>query len=372
VNKTASNNILLIGFSFSMGGTQRMMTNLINEFGERKIPANVFIYNYSKGQPLEDQINADCVKIIRYQKGGGAKHLFRLIKLIKVIRKNKINRIFSFSLQGAYLSIFAEVLLFRKIKLIYRMVSVKNAVNHSEKKIKSKFNKFIFENLLLNAASTIVCQSNSMACDLLEMRNKKLVQKTRVIHNFFSIKNISEKSKIEIDVKDEFLLFVGRLSPEKNIEGIINAYSMIADKITEKLVIIGEGKLKEDLTLQIEKKGLGNKIIMIGNQSNIYKFIAKAKCLILFSTYEGMPNVILEAMACKTGVIVSNFDGYRDIVEDKVTGFVVENRNVPMLSEKIYQMINQNDHREEMQKKAFQFISEMNRNSQEKYLEILQ
>ena len=106
--------------------------------------------------------------------------------------------------------------------------------------------------------------------------------------------------------------------------------------------------------------------------NNIYKYIAKAKCLVLFSTYEGMPNVVLEAMACNTGVIISNFEGYKDIIEDKLTGFVVENRNVPMLSEKIYEMINQNEHREKMQEKAFQFISEMNRNSQEKYIEIMQ
>ena len=355
-----------------MGGTQRMMTNLINEFGERKIPATVFIYNYSKGQPLEGQIIADCVKIIRYQKGDTSKHLFRLIKLIKIIRKNNINRIFSFSLQGAYLSIFARMLLFRNIKIIYRMVSVKNAVNHSGNNMKSKFNNFIFENLLLKAANRIVCQSNSMAGDLLDIGSKKLDKKTRVIHNFFSVTNIREKSKDEIEVKDEFLLFVGRLSPEKNIKNIINAYSMIKDKITEKLVIIGEGALKNNLKKQIVEKGLENKIIMIGNQSNIYKYIAKAKCLVLFSTYEGMPNVVLEAMACNTGVIISNFEGYKDIIEDKLTGFVVENRNVPMLSEKIYEMINQNEHREKMQEKAFQFISEMNRNSQEKYIEIMQ
>ncbi len=76
--------------------------------------------------------------------------------------------------------------------------------------------------------------------------------------------------------------------------------------IDAKLYIIGDGELKSNLEFIIDKLKLKDKVILLGKQSNPYKYLVQADCFVFSSLYEGFPNVLLEALACKLPIISSD------------------------------------------------------------------
>ena len=134
-----------------------------------------------------------------------------------------------------------------------------------------------------------------------------------------------------------------------------------------KLVIIGEGSLRIKIISIIKALGLNDKVVLLGYKKNPYKYLAKAKALILFSRYEGMPNVILESMICKTPVIVSDFEGVEDIVIDKETGYIVQRKNLEQLSKIMLYIIENPNRSRPITENAYKFAKQLSDNSISNY-----
>jgi glycosyltransferase involved in cell wall biosynthesis len=90
------------------------------------------------------------------------------------------------------------------------------------------------------------------------------------------------------------------------------------------LLIIGEGKEEKNIIELISKKGLEDKIRMLGEVDNIHDYYHNIDLLWSFSSSEGLPTVLLESMSSGVPVIASNVVGNRDIIENEVTGFLFE------------------------------------------------
>ena len=134
-----------------------------------------------------------------------------------------------------------------------------------------------------------------------------------------------------------------------------------------KLVIIGEGPLKIKIIRIIKALGLNDKVVLLGYKKNPYKYLAKAKALVLFSRFEGMPNVVLESMICKTPVIVSDFEGVEDIVLDKETGYIVQRKNVEQLSKTMLYIIQNPNLIQPITENAYQFTKQISEKSISNY-----
>ncbi|HET7435649.1 MAG TPA: glycosyltransferase [Thermoanaerobaculia bacterium] len=116
----------------------------------------------------------------------------------------------------------------------------------------------------------------------------------------------------------ELVLYVGRLSPEKNIDLIIDA----ALRTGVKLEIIGSGALEASL----KQRAASGRVSFLGTVSNdqLPAHLARASIFIMASDYEGSPKALLEAMACGVAVIGTNVQGIRDAIDDGVTGLLCE------------------------------------------------
>jgi len=117
-------------------------------------------------------------------------------------------------------------------------------------------------------------------------------------------------------VRENFFLFIGRLTPEKGIETLINAVNIYKFK----LVIIGDGPMKE----MVEDVARKNSVITyLGIQSRltVFDYLKRCKALLFPSIwYEGFPVTILEAFSTSTPVIASNLGSMKEIIQDKVNG----------------------------------------------------
>lgn len=101
---------------------------------------------------------------------------------------------------------------------------------------------------------------------------------------------------------------VGRLSPEKNQERLIRAFSSVhTQNPATRLVIVGAGPLLDDLTALIAKLHLTDAVILTGLQRNPPAIMARADCFVLSSDYEGQPMVILEALVLNLPIVTVNF-----------------------------------------------------------------
>jgi N-acetylgalactosamine-N,N'-diacetylbacillosaminyl-diphospho-undecaprenol 4-alpha-N-acetylgalactosaminyltransferase len=138
------------------------------------------------------------------------------------------------------------------------------------------------------------------------------------------------------------------------------------------MLVIGDGELADYLTNYTNTLGISNRIKFLGFQKNPYKFIAKAKALVLFSSYEGMPNVLIEAMYCKTIVIASDFLGVEDLIVHNQHGFIVPRTDIKGLSETMKKAINDNSEIEYIKASAFQRVMDLNEQSIKQYKSLVE
>lgn len=125
---------------------------------------------------------------------------------------------------------------------------------------------------------------------------------------------------------------VGRLSPEKGFDRIIKAASVLKkEKQKFKVIIIGGGIEESRLRSMIVESKLQNNIIMIGEQENPYKYMARSDVLICSSKTEGMSTVCMEACLLNVPVITTSVGGSREIIGMANSGMIVENSDEGIL-----------------------------------------
>ncbi|MEK7469342.1 MAG: glycosyltransferase [Planctomycetota bacterium] len=114
-------------------------------------------------------------------------------------------------------------------------------------------------------------------------------------------------------------LFVGRLEPQKDVRSLLAAWPLVRKRVPEaRLRIVGKGPQEAEL------RGLGVEgVEWCGFQADVAPFWRSARVLVLPSKWEGLPNVVLEAMAWGLPVVATAVGGSVELVREKVTGYVV-------------------------------------------------
>ena len=121
-------------------------------------------------------------------------------------------------------------------------------------------------------------------------------------------------------------LFVGRLSSVKNIEMIIRAFKMVEAQQDVVLLICGEGELQSKIKDLILEEHLTGRVILLGYVNNVWELMKRADLFISLSNYEGLPNTVLEAIACDCPLILSDIPSHRDFLNDEKALFVDQGR----------------------------------------------
>jgi glycosyltransferase involved in cell wall biosynthesis len=132
------------------------------------------------------------------------------------------------------------------------------------------------------------------------------------------------------------LLFVGRLDPQKGPLQLLEAAAeLFADHSDLHLVMVGDGPLATEVRAWTVVRNLESRIHFAGRQENIAGLMRAADVFVLPSQWEGLPNVVLEAMAAGTPVVATAVEGVRELLEDGRTGIVVPVEGEPRLAEAI-------------------------------------
>lgn len=120
------------------------------------------------------------------------------------------------------------------------------------------------------------------------------------------------------------ILGVGSLTEQKDFPTLIRAFDRLHDTSQVKLVILGEGPQREELETNVAVRGLQDEVSLPGFVDNPFKYMAAADTFVLSSAWEGLPNVLIEAMACGTPVVATDCpSGPREILEEGKHGPLV-------------------------------------------------
>ncbi|PTI80743.1 teichoic acid biosynthesis protein [Staphylococcus xylosus] len=147
---------------------------------------------------------------------------------------------------------------------------------------------------------------------------------------------------IEFKEEDYKVMAMGRLSPEKGFDILINAFKGVVEQNSNaKLYILGEGPLKKSLENLINKLNLQENVYLVGQKSNPFNIMKKCDLFVLSSHYEGQSMVLLEALTIGTKVLASDIPANRYVLKYGDYGMLAE--NVPeMIEDGINSFINYN------------------------------
>jgi glycosyltransferase involved in cell wall biosynthesis len=120
------------------------------------------------------------------------------------------------------------------------------------------------------------------------------------------------------------VLYVGRLSPEKNLGAVVDAAAKLADRFELKLAFIGSGASRPDLEAAARRLGVDAEFVPVVEHRRIPVYLADADVFVLPSLTEGHPKALLEAMCAGVPCVASNVVGNRAIIEHGTTGLLFD------------------------------------------------
>ncbi|MBI2624117.1 glycosyltransferase family 4 protein [Candidatus Parcubacteria bacterium] len=180
-----------------------------------------------------------------------------------------------------------------------------------------------FERLVARSASRVIVPSQYLARIVAGwgVGPERIV----VVYNAFDALTVPERdaARRELDFSGSVVVSVGRLVPWKGFDTLIAAVVRLNGV---RLVIIGDGPDRSRLERIAGHEGISGRVRFTGRlpRGQVFEYLAGADVFALLSAYEGLPHTVLEAMAARTPVVVSSAGGNREVVEDGVSGLVVE------------------------------------------------
>jgi glycosyltransferase involved in cell wall biosynthesis len=149
--------------------------------------------------------------------------------------------------------------------------------------------------------------------------------------NMFNVaKSLSERRNL--------IGYIGRLSGEKGVLNLAMAIPKVLEKNKDvKFLIIGDGQLRQEIQEYIDAHALKNNAKVLGwiPHKDLPAYLNELKLLVLPSSTEGLPGIILEAMSCGTPVLATPVGGIPDVISDEETGFLLEKNSSRCIAENI-------------------------------------
>jgi glycosyltransferase involved in cell wall biosynthesis len=169
----------------------------------------------------------------------------------------------------------------------------------------------------------------------------------------FKINKEKKKTELEINLNNLNIVCVSKLRIGKGHKYLLKAFEEIYKTNPNlNLLIVGDGNQKEKLLNQIKNYRSKNNIYFLGNRNDIKEILRISDIFVLATEGEGMSNAIMEAMASELPIITTNIPENKELIENKKTGFLIPVKNSDKLAEKIIYLLENENQREDIGKKA--------------------
>ncbi|ARK32218.1 glycosyltransferase [Halalkalibacter krulwichiae] len=293
--------ILFFIYQMGGGGAARTLLNIINNLDRSKFEPYLVTLNFDGSYEKELK---DDVKFIKLD----TKRLSRsILRLAKIIKEEGIDVAFSTIPRVNTIAIIASKLSFSKVKSVIR------EADNLGGSLRENMQLLGF-GMVYKTSDQIVSLSEGVKANLVN-RYKVKPERIEVIYNPVDLNSINDKvehGKIDPEhealflTDDKVIITAGRLVEQKDQRTLVKAFAKVNNEISSRLVILGEGPLKEELMELARELSVLDRVHFIGFQSNPYSYFTKADLFVLSSKHEGFSHVIAEALATGTPVVSTN------------------------------------------------------------------
>jgi len=358
-HKRTGQKVFLVIPTLIGGGAERVLLSIAQGLRDAGMQPSVFTFSPENdyGAPIKQRV------LTGVQRG-----LFKKIRsffkrasgLSKAIANEHPTAILSFMPGANATAIIASFLSGRrkKLKLIVSERSVPSFVYGKNMNLRGKlFWKFVVK-LIYPLTDFILTNSHGAAKEFKEWSGLK--KKVIIIPNPLPIEQIKQKAKKTPThpwMKDKipFFVSIGRLSPEKDYKTQIRALAHIRQKKKVRLIIIGKGNDEQMLKNYAQQLGVAQDVLFLGFEPNPYPYLARSAGLIHASLAEGLPNVILEAMALGKPVIATDCPtGPREIIGQNKYGVLVRMKDDAMIAAAAEQILSSKKYASKLSKASLE------------------
>lgn len=352
-------NVCIVTFPLEQAGITPLsnLAKLLSRLADR-------VFVVSGGLALANLKLDGNVQIIKTDHEVSSRLLMRIInytrtqlrilgRLIVIFKKTDLF-VFFIGGEDLFLSILALRLLGKKVVLmpggvIAKVYSVKNDALAKFLPLLVGINSFL--------ASGLIVYSHLMSQELNLVRFER---KTVIAHEHF-VDFTRFKTIKRIDQRFDVVGYIGRLSEEKGILNMIEAIPLVLkEKADACFAICGEGSLTNEVESRIKNKALEARVKLTKwiAHEDVPQYLNELKLLVLPSFTEGLPNVILEAMACGTPVLTMPVGMIPDIITDGETGFLLKSNHPEHIAVRITSVLGNPRLLQEVSARALRYVRE--------------
>lgn len=227
------------------------------------------------------------------------------------------------------------------IAKIFRVPLIVKVHGSDINQLKNRLVKRMVKYTLRNAHS-VVCVSEDLKNKLIGMNINP--EKIKVIYNgvdfniFRPMDKYFARKKLSLPIDKKIVVYIGNLKALKGLQYLLRALSVLkAEEASpdSQLFIVGEGPYKKELENEVERYKLNGQVTFVGvkGHGEIPLWINSSDVVTLPSLSEGMPNVVLESLACGRPVVATNVGGIPEVLNDEKVGIVVPPKHEYLLAE---------------------------------------
>lgn len=337
--------ILFVIPSLAGGGAEKVLITLLKRLDRSLFEPSLVVFDdrndYRGDMPKDIQV----ISFQNVQKAGMIGHMRLVISLAALMRRDRPEVVCSFMEYANHLCSLAKWLSMRSSSLFYTQHNMMSN-NYKPGRLRSRtVVLWIMRYVLYPTTRKVVCVSRGVMEDYITRWGLPR-EKAVVIYNPIEIDKIQLMAQMDLDHpwfkgNSSVIIACGRLVPQKNYPLLLRSLSMALKHHPElKLVVLGEGELRNELILLAEELGIANSVNFLGFVPNPYQYMIRSKCLVLSSDWEGFGNVLVEAMACGIPVIATRCpSGPEEIITHGINGILVSMKNANELSEALIRMV---------------------------------
>ncbi len=337
--------------SLAGGGSERQIVNILRHIDRSKFEPHLYLVNRTGEFLSQVPDDVEIASFVEPANAGalnlpGLAHRAQVTHVENCLREKQIDVLYD---RTPHMTLISAPACRRT-----NTPRLSTIVCDPEHDLRESFTRFrwIKERLLRKAYRTADCViANSQSLSEASQSGFGL-SRTQVVtisngFDFEEISRLSEASEDALTLKQTeatyHLVAVGRLHPQKGLVDLINAVHELNQRRVERRVelsLIGQGPERESLMQRVDELDLGQQVRFTGFLSNPYRAIRTADLFCLTSLYEGMPNVLVEAMSLGVPVLSTDCPhGPRDILQGGELGTLVPCRDSKKIADGIEQAI---------------------------------
>lgn len=364
--------LLQITHDLAIGGLQQVIVNICRNINRDVFDVTVLcLREMGEFVPQVEELGIKVLYLPKKEKGAD---YFAFLKVAKILKELNIDVIHTHNTQPFFDGTLGAIL------------SGVKAVIHTDhvRSFPDKLRYMFAEWAMSHYAYKVVGVSDDTCNNLIKYehisKNKIMTIVNGIDESIYNIQINEEKKKQELGIKRSgpIIGLGARLSKQKGITFLILAMPQILNEFPDlTLVIAGQGECKNELEQEAIDLGVSENILFTGPRLDMPEMLKLFELFVLPSLYEGLPMVLLEAMAARCPIVATDVGGNYMAISHGVNGSLVEPANPDAFAREVIKVLSDNDLRDKYIKNSHAVIHEkfsaklMTKNYEELYLEAI-